>query len=294
VFANPVIHAGGSVFVVRQFDAGQCLRLLADRAMGITHVFGVPANFQFMAQHPDFPATDFPESLTAVVGGAPAPSALLESWNSKGVLMQQVYGMTETGPAALMLDAEDAVRKIGAAGKPVLHVEVRLAGPGMSDVPAGETGEILLKGPGVTPGYWQQPTLTAATFTEGWLHTGDAATIDPEGFYYIVDRWKDMFISGGENVYPAEVENVLHLMPAVAETAVIGVPSARWGEVGRAIVVRKAGHSLTEEEIISHCARHLARFKLPQSIVFIDALPRNATGKIHKPTLRTQFGTAQS
>lgn len=265
-----------------------------DPTLGITHVFGVPAHYQFMAQHPDFTATRLQPSLIACVGGAPAPVPLLEAWHRRGVLMQQAYGMTESGPAVLMLDRDDTERKIGSAGKPVMHVDIRLAGPGMADVPSGETGEILLKGPSITPGYWQRPDMTAASFTEGWLHTGDAAWIDADGFYFIVDRWKDMYISGGENVYPAEVENVLHQLPAIAEAAVIGVPDERWGEVGRAIVVRKPDHDLTEDEIMAHCGRHLARFKLPRSFVFIDALPRNATGKVHKPTLRARYGGADA
>ena len=146
-----------------------------------------------------------------------------------------------------------------------------------------------MKGPNITPGYWNRPDANASSFTDGWLHTGDAARIDEEGFYYIVDRWKDMYISGGENVYPAEVENVLHQLNAIAEAAVIGMPSEQWGETGMAIIAVKPGHSITEAEIHAHCAANLARFKRPHTIRFVDALPRNATGKIHKPTLRKNF-----
>jgi len=148
-----------------------------------------------------------------------------------------------------------------------------------------------VRGALVTPGYWNRPEANKSSFTDGWLHTGDAARIDEDGFYYIVDRWKDMYISGGENVYPAEVENVLYQLPAIAEAAVIGVPDERWGEVGRAIVVVKQGNTLTEAEIMRHCEANLARYKLPRSIVFTDVLPRNATGKVHKPTLRQDFGS---
>jgi fatty-acyl-CoA synthase len=200
--------------------------------------------------------------------------------------------MTETSPLVLVLDREDAVRKAGSAGKPALHMEARVVAEDGSKVPRGTVGELWVKGPNITKGYWNQPEATAAAFTDGWLHTGDAAMVDEEGYYFIVDRWKDMYISGGENVYPAEVENVLYQHEAVAEAAVIGVPDQRWGEVGRAVVVLKPGRSLSETDIIAHCAASLARYKLPHSVVFTDALPRNATGKVHKPTLRLQFGEA--
>ena len=202
--------------------------------------------------------------------------------------------MTETSPAVLVLGREDAARKAGSAGKPVLHTQVRIVRPDGSDAAVGELGELWVKGPNVTPGYWNRPDANASSFTDGWLHTGDATRIDEEGFYYIVDRWKDMYISGGENVYPAEVENVLHQIEAIAEAAVIGIADAQWGEVGMAIVAVKPGRTVTEAEIAAHCAKNLARFKCPRVIRFVDALPRNATGKIHKPTLRKDFFIASA
>jgi len=226
----------------------------------------------------------------AGVGGAPTPDTILRQWEEQGLILQQGYGMTETSPLVLMLDREDAVRKAGSAGKPVLNMEMRVVGEDGTDAPSGTIGELWVKGPNITRGYWQQPEVTAASFTDGWLHTGDAALVDDEGYYYIVDRWKDMYISGGENVYPAEVENVLYQNESIAEAAVIGVADARWGEVGRAVVVVRPGQSLTETEVVAHCAANLARYKLPHSVVFTDALPRNATGKVHKPTLRRHFG----
>jgi fatty-acyl-CoA synthase len=197
--------------------------------------------------------------------------------------------MTETSPAVLALDREDAARKAGSAGKPVLHTEVRIVRPDGCDAEPGELGELWVRGPNVTPGYWNRPDANRSSFTDGWLHTGDATRIDADGFYYIVDRWKDMYISGGENVYPAEVESVLHQLDAVAEAAVIGVPDPQWGETGLAIIAVKSGRTLDEAEIHAHCQANLARFKCPRSIHFVDALPRNATGKIHKPTLRQTF-----
>jgi fatty-acyl-CoA synthase len=288
-YTNPVLHAGGTVLIMRAFDPGLALQLISDPSRRINVFFGVPSIYQFMAQHPAFAASDFSRLVIGGVGGAPMPVPLLKLWEERGVALQQGYGMTETSPAVLTLDREDAARKAGSAGKPVLHTEVRIVRPDGTDVGVGELGELWVKGPNITPGYWNKPDANVSSFTDGWLHTGDAARIDQEGFYYIVDRWKDMYISGGENVYPAEVENVLHQLTAIAEAAVIGIPSEQWGEVGMAIIAVKPGHSITEAEIDAHCEANLARFKRPRAIKFVDALPRNATGKIHKPKLRKNF-----
>ena len=288
-YTNPVLHAGGTVLIMRAFDPGAALKLISDPAQGINCFFGVPSIYQFMAQHPEFDRSDFSRLIICGVGGAPMPVPQLQVWEARGVALQQGYGMTETSPSVLVLDREDAARKAGSAGKPVLHTEVRIVRPDGTDADVGELGELWTKGPNITPGYWNRPDANASSFTDGWLHTGDAARVDADGFYYIVDRWKDMYISGGENVYPAEVENVLHQIAAVAEAAVIGMPDAQWGEVGMAIVVIKPGQSLSEADIHAHCAKNLARFKCPRLIRFVEALPRNATGKIHKPTLRKDF-----
>jgi fatty-acyl-CoA synthase len=288
-YTNPVLHAGGTVFIMRAFDPGEALRLISDPAEAINVFFGVPAIYQFMAQHPSFATANFSRLIIGGVGGAPMPVPLLKVWEARGVALQQGYGMTETSPAVMALDREDAARKAGSAGKPVLHTEVRIVRPDGTDADVGELGELWVRGPNITPGYWNRPDANASSFTDGWLHTGDATRVDEEGFYYIVDRWKDMYISGGENVYPAEVENVLHQISAIAEAAVIGTPDEQWGEVGMAIVAVKPGETLTPAEIHAHCAANLARFKCPRRIEFVDALPRNATGKIHKPTLRKQF-----
>src|SRR6516165_1550429 len=291
-YTNPVLHAGGTVLIMRAFDPGIALQLISDPAQGINSFFGVPSIYQFMAQHPAFDSADFSRLIIGGVGGAPMPVPLLKIWEARGVALQQGYGMTETSPAVLTLDREDAARKAGSSGKPVLHTEVRIVRPDGTDAGVGELGELWVKGPNITPGYWNRPEANRSSFTDGWLHTGDATRIDEEGFYYIVDRWKDMYISGGENVYPAEVENVLHQLATIAEAAVIGIPDAQWGEVGLAIVAVKPGQSLVEAEILAHCAANLARFKCPRQVRFIDALPRNATGKIHKPTLRKEFSAA--
>jgi len=291
-YTNPILHAGGTVLIMRVFDPDAALQLISDPERGINVFFGVPSIYQFMAQHPAFATADFSRLLIGGVGGAPMPVPLLKVWEARGVALQQGYGMTETSPAVLTLDRDDAVRKAGSSGKPVLHTEVRIVRPDGGDAAVGELGELWVRGPNVTPGYWNRPEANASSFTDGWLHTGDATRVDEDGFYYIVDRWKDMYISGGENVYPAEVENVLHQISAIAEAAIIGIPDPQWGEAGMAIVAIKSGHSLTEDEIHAHCAANLARFKCPRLVRFVDALPRNATGKIHKPTLRQTFATA--
>ena len=295
LYANPILHLGGTVAVMRRFDPGEALRRLADPALGVTHFHGAPALYRAMAEHPEFAPADLSRLRQAFVGTAPVPVALLEAWRRKGVALRQSYGLTETGPLVLNLEAADAVRKAGSAGKPVLHAEVRVVADaeGRRDAAAGEIGELWVRGPAVTPGYWNRPEATRAAFAEGgWLRSGDAVRVDEEGFFFVVDRWKDMFISGGENVYPAEVENVLYRHPAVAEAAVIGVPDERWGEVGRAVVVPRPGAAPTEAELLAHCAVSLARYKVPRSVVLADELPRSAVGKVHKPTLRQRFGAA--
>ena len=293
-YTNPVLHSGGTVLIMRAFDPGLALQLISDASYGINQFFGVPSIYQFMAQHPAFAAADFSRLMIGGVGGAPMPVPLLKVWEERGVVLQQGYGMTETSPAVLTLDKEDAVRKAGSSGKPVLHTEVRIVRPDGTDAGVDELGELWVRGPNVTPGYWNRPDANRSSFTDGWLHTGDATRVDAEGFYTIVDRWKDMYISGGENVYPAEVENVLHQIPAIAEAAVIGIPSEQWGEIGMAIVAIRPGHTLAAEEIHAHCAANLARFKCPRLIEFVEALPRNATGKIHKPTLRKNFSAPKA
>jgi fatty-acyl-CoA synthase len=288
-YANPVLHAGGTILIMRAFEPGQALDHIGNPDLGISHFFAVPAPYQFMMQHPRFPGCDLSRLQLAGVGGAPCALSILEGWAARGIALVQGWGMTETSPAGTMLDAADAQRKLGSAGKALMHTAVRIVDDAGRDVRRGAIGELWTRGPHVTPGYWNNPEATAKAFTDGWLHTGDAAHEDEEGFIFIVDRWKDMYISGGENVYPAEVENVLFQLPQVADAAVIGVPSERWGEVGKAVLVLKPDQALTEDEVIRHCLPRLAKFKVPQSVAFVEALPRNATGKVLKRELRTMY-----
>ncbi len=293
-YSNPVLHAGGTVVIQKQFDPGETLKILGDPAQGITHFFAVPAPYQFMMQHPAFAETDLSRLRIAGVGGAPCALAIMEAWTARGVDLAQGYGMTESSPGALFLDPDEALRKIGSTGKALLHTEFRIVREDGSDCGADEVGELWLAGPHITPGYWNKPTETADSFEGRWLKTGDAARRDDEGFVYIVDRWKDMYISGGENVYPAEVENVLYELPQVAEAAVIGVPHERWGESGLAVIVLKPETTLEVGAVIAHCRSKLAKFKVPADVTFIDALPRNATGKVLKRELRGRFVEADA
>ncbi len=283
LYTNPTLHAGGTAIVQKQFDPQTTFRLLAERT---TVFFGVPAVYLFLSQHADFERADLSGVRFWACGGAPMPVSLLHRYAERGIVVQQGMGMTETGPTIFLVDREHALSKAGSVGKPQLYVEVRIVDRQGRDVPTGEMGELLIKGPAVTPGYWGLPEVTARSIEDGWLHSGDVARVDEDGYYTIVDRWKDMYISGGENVYPAEVENVLYAHPAIAEVAVVGVPDERWGESGRAVVVVKPGQTLTAEAVIDFCQGKLARYKIPKTVVFSQALPRNAAGKVLKNELR--------
>jgi fatty-acyl-CoA synthase len=222
-----------------------------------------------------------------VVGGAPMPESLLETWQGRGVGIVQGYGLTEAAPNVLCLPQEDAARKLGFAGKPYLHVDVALRDPDTGALLGGAaTGELVVRGPNVFAGYWRDPEATAAAFADGWLLTGDLAERDEEGYYRIVGRLKDLVISGGENVYPAEIEDVLHAHPAISEAAVVGVPDERWGEACVAFVALRAGQELDEPAVLDWCGARLARFKVPKAVLFVDALPRSAMDKVLKDELR--------
>jgi fatty-acyl-CoA synthase len=253
------------VVLARVFDAERCLDLIERRR--VTTMMGVPANYLFMAEAPGFAAADLSSLRLAVAGGAAMPEALIQTWAERGVAIVQGYGLTEAAPNVLCLPPEDALRKIGYAGKPYPYVDVDL-----------RDGELVVRGPNVFPGYWRNPVATSSAFIDGWLLTGDVAERDDEGYYRIRGRVKDMFISGGENVYPAEVESVLHQHPYVREAAVVGVPDERWGEVGLAYVV--LSRDVPDVELAEFCRSRLARFKVPKRFVRLEALPRSAMNKV--------------
>jgi fatty-acyl-CoA synthase len=289
LYAGPIFHAGGTLIVMRAFDPGKMLALIAE--WRVTKLLLVPAIYLALLQFPDFDKTDLSSVVHWGSGGSSLPPSLVQQYAEKGIIIQQGFGMTETGPTVFIIDKENALRKAGSVGKPVLHTDVCIMNRQGNVLGPNQVGELCIRGGNVTSGYWNQPEATAEAIKDGWLHSGDAAMYDEEGFYTIVDRWKDMFISGGENVYPAEVENVIYQHPAVAETAVIGVPHPKWQETGRALIVLKESQTATEKEIIDFCQGKLARYKIPKSVIFMDEpLPRTAAGKVLKRSLREKFG----
>jgi fatty-acyl-CoA synthase len=281
------ILVGGTVWISAGFDPAKTIARIADPALGITHYFSVPQMATTLWQHPDFAPRKFRGLKLYVTGGAPNPRAQVERFARAGIRFSDGFGMSETGSnfAMPVLDEARLIEKAGSCGLPLMAVQTRIVDDHGADVARGEVGELWLRGPSVTPGYWNQPELTAAAFHDGWFKTGDAALQDADGFFFLVDRKKDMYISGGENVYPAEVEAVLAELHDIAEAAVIGVPDERWGEVGRAHVVLRPGAELTAEAIIAHCRARLARFKTPHAVVLTEALPRTASGKVQKHLL---------
>ena len=277
---------GGEVLLLRSFDAGQVLDLIP--RYGVSTMFGVPAMFLFMSQHPRFDEADLTSIRFLVCGGAPVPEPLIKLYNGRGITFLQGYGLTETAPFALLLPAERALDKVGSAGIAPIYTEVSLIDEdGHTVTEPMARGEICIRGPNVMKGYWNRPHATAQAIDDkGWFHSGDVGYADEEGYVYVVDRVKDMVISGGENVYPAEVETVLYDHPAVAEVAIIGLPDERWGEAVVAVVVPKEGDEVTLEGLRDFAGERLARYKLPSRLEVVDVLPRNPAGKVLKQALR--------
>jgi fatty-acyl-CoA synthase len=284
----PVLLKGGRCVLTGGFDADATFDLIA--AHRVTFMFGVPAMFQQVARSPRWAGADLSSLRILTCGGAPVPPALIAAYGERGLTFLQGYGMTEASPGVLFLDAEHATGKAGSAGVQHFFSDVRVVDPELRDVPPGDTGEVIVRGPHVFRGYWGLPEESAAAFTDGWFRSGDAARVDEDGYVSIVDRIKDMIISGGENVYPAEVEHAVLDHPDVLECAVIGVPDQKWGEAGRAVVVARPGSGLTAEDVLAHLDGRLARYKVPKSVVFTGRLPRNAAGKLLKLPLRAEFG----
>jgi fatty-acyl-CoA synthase len=284
------LQAGGAVLISKGFDPEKTLARLSDPALKITHYFSVPQMAATLWNQPGFKPERLHGLVGWAIGGAPNPKAQTERFVRAGIRMTEGFGMSETGSNFGMPthDIEMIVSKAGSCGLPFLSVEPKIVDDLGNEVAMGEMGELWLRGPCVAQGYWNQPELTAKAFSEDWFITGDAAICDEDGFYYIVDRKKDMYISGGENVYPAEVEAVLAELPEVGECAVIGLPDERWGEVGRAYVNAAPGRCITPEQIIAHCASRLAKFKVPKSAIVGQAIPRTSSGKVQKHLLKDQ------
>jgi fatty-acyl-CoA synthase len=288
-YATPTLYVGGTIAVMGAWSPESCLDALCDPTLAVTHTLGVPTQFMVMARHPKFPSARFPALRIAAIGGAPPTADLMQTWAAKGCALSPGYGMTEVFGGA-NFPHDEALKKLGAVGRAVPMVQTRVADEQGQCVPDGVVAEIQFKGPGVTPGYWRQPDATQAAFIDGWLRTGDIGYMDGDGVLFLVDRKKDMFISGGENVYPAEVENVLAGFAEVAHVAVIGVPDETWGEVGRAVVVLRADTKVDAGALLARCRGLIAPYKVPKSIVVVPELPLSAQGKVLKTELRRRYG----
>ncbi|MBC8099322.1 MAG: long-chain fatty acid--CoA ligase [Armatimonadetes bacterium] len=285
VYTTPLLILGGVVVLTRKFDAEQVLMLLEEYAA--TLYAGVPTTYQMMTSAPNWATADLSNLRFCTSGGAPVPITLVEQFRQeKGVVFKQGFGMSEFGPGVFALAPEDAMTRVGSIGRPNFFVDARVVDDRNQPLPRGQVGELVLRGPSRTSGYFNDTQAShAAVDDEGYFHTGDLATVDDGDYFYIIDRKKDMYISGGENIYPTEIEQVIYRHPAVEMCAVVGIPDAKWGEVGKAFVVVKSTHVLTEEALKQHINFHLAGYKVPRFIEFRDQLPISGAGKILKRVL---------
>ncbi len=287
-FFVPILAAGGTIVLHAGFDPAEIWETVARERC--TVVLGVPTIWKMLLEHPSFAAADLSSLRWLISGGAPLPLYLIDAYQERGIAFKQGYGLTEVGVNCFAMSVEESVAKKGSIGRPLMMTDARLVDEAGLEVPVGEVGELCLRGPHVSKGYWRNLAATAAVLDDdGFFHTGDLARRDEDGFFTIAGRRKDMLISGGVNVYPAEIEGELLLHPAVQDAAVAGVPDATWGEVGVAFVVVRPGASLTKEELLAFAEVRLARYKLPRAVVFVEALPRTAYGKVVKGELRDRF-----
>ena len=284
IFMVPMVHAGGTTILCSGFDPDETFDLLEHA--GITHYVAVPTMFQMLQEHPRWEDADFSKLELVISGGAPCPLPIMQKFWDRGVDFKMGYGLTEASGNNFWLPPELVQEKIGSVGYPIFHIDMKIIDDNGSNCEPGKPGELLIRGPHIAAGYWKNPEATADTIRDGWLHTGDTAVCDKDGCYSILGRSKEMFISGGENVYPAEIESVLLAHPLVNEAAVVGVPHDTWGEVGRAFIVVEDGYA--EDELRAFLLERLAKYKLPRSIVILDALPLTAIGKIDKKLLTSK------
>jgi fatty-acyl-CoA synthase len=281
----PTLIKGAAALITSSWDVDTCFDLIEKHR--VTWMFGVPTMFAQLAHSPRWHQNGLSSLRTVLCGGAAVPVSLIDTYQQRGLAFCQGYGMTESSPGATLLEAAQTAGRAGSAGPPVFFCDIRVARADLSDAATGEPGEVLIKGPNVTPGYWNNAEATADAITPGgWLRSGDIGTLDDDGHLHIVDRIKDMFISGGENVYPAEVEGAIFACPQVAEVAVVGVPDIKWGEVGHAYVVAHAGAPLTAETLRYFLSERLAKYKIPVHYHFVEHLAKTGSGKTDKRALR--------
>jgi fatty-acyl-CoA synthase len=287
-FLVPILTIGGTIVLHAGFDASEVWRTIENERC--TVVLGVPTIWKLLMEAPEFATVRLDHVRWFVSGGAPLPLYIIEAYQRRGVVFKQGYGLTEVGVNCFSMTVEESVRKAGSIGKPLMFTEARLVDEQGREAPPGEVGELLLRGPHVSRGYWNDPEATAGALdADGYFHTGDLARRDEEGFFTIAGRRKDMIISGGVNVYPAEIEGELLLHPAVADAAVVGIPHATWGEVAIAFVVPREGHAPAPEALASFLAERLARYKIPKEFVTVPSLPRTPYGKLVKAELRERY-----
>lgn len=287
-FLVPIFTIGGTIVLHRGFDADEVWRTI--EAERCTVVLGVPTIWKVLMEAPGFQTTNLDHVRWFISGGAPLPEYLIEAYQRRGVVFKQGYGLTEVGVNCFAMTVEESVRKKGSIGKPLMFTQTRIAGGHGGEAPAGEVGELWLRGPHVSRGYWNNPQATSEALDEdGWFHTGDLARRDAEGFHYIAGRRKDMFISGGVNMYPAEIEGELLLHPDVQDAAVIGAPHPTWGEAGVAFIVLRPGRAVSPEMLAQHLEGRLARYKIPKEFVFVESLPRTPYGKVVKDELQKEY-----
>lgn len=285
----PTLLKGGTVVLEPKFDPSRTLQLIEQHR--VTTISGVPTTYQLLCEHPAWATADISSLNKLTCGGSAVPTRVLEAYEARGLRFSNGYGMTETAPGATTLPASRSRDKAGSSGLPHFFTDVRIADPLGDPAPAGTVGEIQIKGPNVIHGYWGRPEESAASYADGgWFRSGDMGYKDPDGFVFVSDRLKDMIISGGENIYPAEVEQAIIELEAVGSVAVIGVPDEKWGEVPQAVLVLREGAQLSEEQLREHLDGKLARYKIPKSVVFVNEMPRTASGKIRKSELRQKSG----
>lgn len=287
-FLTPLVTVGGTIVLHRDFDVEEIWHTV--EAERCTVMLGVPTIWKLLMEAPQFETVDLSHVRAFYSGGAPLPHYIIEAYQARGVVFKQGFGMTEVGVNCFAMTAEESVRKIGSIGKPLMFTEVRLVTEEGTEAGVDEVGELWFRGPHVSRGYWNNAEATAAALDDaGWFHSGDLARRDAEGFYYIAGREKDMLISGGVNVYPAEIEAALLLHPEVEDAAVVGVPDPQWGEVGVAFVVPLGGRAVDADDLAAHLAARLAKFKVPKRFEVIAELPRTAYGKVVKGELRDRI-----